>query len=159
MANQPRSREKHVTGGGAGVHRRGSGLGSGPVGSGSFHGGGSGGNSGGPNRYSGGGSMIKIIILVLLLVFGGGGGLSTLLLGGSDPLATTPSTSTSQSTSGDMTGTLLSALLGGGGVTGASSPWGQDRNTGVLDTSVDPSARERYTTLKGDGTDQITLMV
>ena len=161
MANQPRSREKHVTGGGAGVHRRGSGLGSGPVGSGSFHGGGSGGNSGGsgPNRSSGGGSMIKIIILVLLLVFGGGGGLSTLLLGGSDPLATTPSTSTSQSTSGDMTGTLLSALLGGGGVTGASSPWGQDRNTGVLDTSVDPSARERYTTIKGDGTDQITLMV
>lgn len=160
MANQPRSREKHVTGGGAGVHRRGSGLGSGPVGSGSFHGGGSSGNSGGsgPNRSSGGG-MIKLIILILVLLFGGGGGIGSLLLGGGDSTPATPSTSTSQSATGDMTGTLLSALLGGGGVTGASSPWGADRNTGVLDTSVDPSARERYTTIKGDGTDQITLMV
>ena len=37
MDNRPRSREKNVTSGGSGAHRRGDGLGTGPVGSsGSF---------------------------------------------------------------------------------------------------------------------------
>ena len=42
--NRPRAREKHVTGPGAGVHRRGEGQGTGPVGSGSAFGGDSGGS-------------------------------------------------------------------------------------------------------------------
>ncbi|MCR4999752.1 MAG: peptidase C11 [Lachnospiraceae bacterium] len=159
MADQPRSREKHVTGGGSGVHRRGAGLGTGPVGSGSFHGGGSGsgGSNSGGTRGTGGSAKLKLVILVLVLLFGGGGGLGSMLFGGGSGAASTSTTPSSPAS--QITGALLSSLLGGGGVTGASSAWGPDRNTGKLDTTVAAEARDRYTTIKGDGKDQVTIMV
>ena len=93
--NRPRGRQKNVTGTGKPIKRRGSGLGTGPVGGadrGQGIGGGTPRPSGGfnptprPQRSygSGGGGFSKLIILVLLLLFGGGGGLTAMLGGGSD---------------------------------------------------------------------------
>ncbi len=51
MADRPQGRKTNVTGVGKGAHRRGDGLGTGPVGSGQMGGGsGSSGGSGGPRR-------------------------------------------------------------------------------------------------------------
>ena len=44
--NRPQGRRKNVTSGGSGAHRRGEGLGTGPVGSGSYSGGQTGGGGG-----------------------------------------------------------------------------------------------------------------
>ena len=88
--NRPRGRQKNVTGAGKPIKRRGSGLGTGPVGGagrgqgiggGSFH---TGGNR--PTHRSGGdgGGFGKLIILILVLLFGGGGGLTAMLGGGTD---------------------------------------------------------------------------
>lgn len=113
-ANRPRGRQRNVTGSGKQINRRGSGLGTGPVGS-------SGGYSGRPsNRVSGthsnlgggsehfgsnvtrsGGGMSKIIILILVALLGGGGGIGSLLLGGGSSAPTTnpaPQTSTNSQT-------------------------------------------------------------
>ncbi|MCQ2418088.1 MAG: clostripain-related cysteine peptidase [Oscillospiraceae bacterium] len=69
--NRPKGREKNVTSGGSGAYRRGSGLGSGPVGTGY-----SDKNSGGGKRAAvGGGGGITLLIVGLLLMkscFGGG---------------------------------------------------------------------------------------
>ena len=46
--------------------------------------------------------------------------------------------------------------LGGGNV---SSGWDSASNTAVLDTSVDRSARDKYTNIKGSGKDEVTIMV
>ena len=91
--NRPRGRQKNVTGQGKSVYKRGSGLGTGPVGnSGGYSGRGagrpsggglSGGSSGGGNRSTrGGGGLMKLIILGIVVLLGGGGGLGSLLLGG-----------------------------------------------------------------------------
>ena len=168
MANVPRGREKHVTEGGAGVHRRGSGLGTGPVGDGSFHGsprpgssgpGGPGGSGGfrGSNRGPGG-SLIAIIIAVVVFLLGGGGAISHF--GGSDAGDTVyeESASSTQDVATPGFGSLLSALLSGP-ESNVSMPWGPDRNVGVLDSSVAEGARDKYTVLKGKGQDVVTVMV
>ena len=92
--DRPRAREKHVTQNSKGVHRRGEGLGSGPVGSGS-HGpspggpGGAGQRTGGSRAAKGAAGLgLPAVILVLLLThfLGGGGGspaLDLANLGGS----------------------------------------------------------------------------
>ncbi|MCR5338591.1 MAG: peptidase C11 [Lachnospiraceae bacterium] len=77
-------REKHVTDGGKGVQKHGSGLGGGPVGRADGYSGRTGG-SGGPQRDGsggGGGGMMKIILLIVVLLLGGGGGGAALLSGG-----------------------------------------------------------------------------
>ena len=74
--NRPRARQKNVTGGSLGVKRRGSGLGTGPVGGGRPAGnsGSTGGGSYRGTRSSGGkSSMLYIIIAVVVLLLGGGG--------------------------------------------------------------------------------------
>ena len=81
----PRGRQTNVTGGGKGVSRRGSGLGTGPVGTGSMGGrksssGGGGGSSFRPNSGrpgnpvggyhragGGGGGLIRIAVLVIVV--------------------------------------------------------------------------------------------
>lgn len=103
--NRPRARQKYVTGGSKGVKRRGSGLGTGPVGGGRPSGSAGGSASSGRGTRSSGGrsSMLYIIIAVAVLLLGGGGGLAGLLGGGSD--------------SGDSSGgisSVLGDLLGGG---------------------------------------------
>lgn len=74
--NRPKGREKNVTGGGSGVHRRGGGLGTGPVGSqDGYAGKKSGGGSTGKRAAAvGGGSLLFMIIGFLLSGLTGGGG-------------------------------------------------------------------------------------
>ncbi len=175
MADKPRSREKNVTGAGNGVHRRGSGTGMGPVGSGSYSGGG--GNSGGPSRAGGGLGLLGmllgggggkgkflviVLVLVAVLVFGGGKGLSSLL-GGAGSLLSDDTTVTTQQSGGNaspsslMSGGALSGMLGS--VSNTSSGWTWKDNTGKLDKSVDPAARDKYTEILGGGKDTVTIMV
>ncbi|MBR4308191.1 MAG: peptidase C11 [Oscillospiraceae bacterium] len=151
--NRPTGRQRNVTGQGKPVARRGSGLGSGPVGSprpGKAPGGygersaGGAAGTGGTRGIGGlGGGKLIIILLVLLL---GGGGLGSFFLGGNGNTGT------------GMSATLASVLgnLGGGSV---STGWDNQDNTGVLDTSVAKGARTKYTQLKGNGQDEITIML
>ena len=172
----PRGRQTNVTGGGKGVSRRGSGLGTGPVGTGSMGGrksssGGGGGSSFSPNSGrpgnpgggyhragGGGGGLIRIAVIVIVVLLFAGGGLSGLF--GSSGSSSGGSGSGSGSGFGNV-----SSLLGGGsspflsGVSSSSSPWGSDKNTGVLNREVSPEARDRYTTILGGGKDVVTIMV
>ena len=82
MPNAPRGREKNITGQQATVHKRGEGLGTGPVGNaGGYSGRGGRGNGGG--KRSGGGSPLTMIIVLILALLGGGGGAFGMLSGGS----------------------------------------------------------------------------
>ncbi|MBQ6431746.1 MAG: peptidase C11 [Oscillospiraceae bacterium] len=170
MANRPFGRQKNVTGQGKKVGRRGEGLGTGPVGNAggyhdrptaggsgrrddTFYGGGSEGSGSGTTRGLGGKGLIAIIIAVVMLL--GGGGLSGLfgnLLGGGSGGA-------SSSSGGGLLdlGGVLGNLFGGG--SSVSSDWTAEKNTGKLDRSVAPSARDKRTVIYGDGKDQVTVMV
>ncbi len=142
--NRPRGREKHVTSGGSGVHRRGQGLGTGPVGSGQSP---LGGGSGGGKR-SGGGLPLPLILVVLVVLLGGGGGLGSNLLSG-----------LSEGGSGSG-GQNYYQSISSQNSSGTGSGWVQGKNnTGKLNTAVSPEARKKYTTIKGDGSDTTTVMV
>ncbi|SHI69198.1 clostripain-related cysteine peptidase [Pseudobutyrivibrio xylanivorans] len=167
MADRPVSRKKNVTGSGS-VNRRGSGLGSGPVGGGSGGhvpgGSGSGGFSG--NRdggYGGGGGLGKLIIIALVVLLGGGGGLGAFFGGGSGGTGTGSLSGDSAASTINTIGTMASLLLGSGGYTSTAasgnSSWSSKANTGVLDETVADGARDKYTVLKGDGKDTTTIMV
>ena len=141
MAERPRSRQKNVTGGGQGVHRRGSGLGGGPVGrgagrsgpGGSFGGAGgmggaqsgASGRRGGPSRGAmiGGGISLPVLLIMALMYFLGGG--------------VDPESMLYQTDSSDWTTTAEAKL----------------------DTSVADGSREKYTKIAGNGSDVVTLMV
>ena len=152
MAGRPVSRNKRVTGSGS-VHRRGGGLGTGRVGSGSGHTSFSGGGSSGYRGGSGGGfgGIGGLIILIIMLLFGGISGLSNLSGSGNE---------SSSSTSGDFSN-LSSYLFNNGYGSGSNTnyEWSSKANTGVLDETVAEGARDKYTVLKGDGEDTFTIMV
>jgi len=166
--NRPTGRQRNVTGQGNNVSKRGSGLGTGPVG----HSGGYSGRGGSSGRGSSGGSsgddgtrgsllsglggllgskkglIIVAVIVILLLIFGGSGILKKIgsLFGGLGDLSSLiPNTNTS------YVSNLTSATT--------SSGWTRSSNSGSLDKSVTSGARDKFTTIKGDGTDQITMMV
>jgi len=145
-----------VTGPAKTVQKRGQGLGTGPVGdTGGREQAGSSGAARSAGTRSGGG--MKLILLLLVLLLGGGGGLTALLGGQPDsqaPSASQPPSSGQQQSPGSLT-SLLSGL-GGGSV---SSGWQSAANTGRLDSSVAPGAREKYTKLLGGGEDTATIMV
>lgn len=132
--NRPSGRKKNVTGTGADVHKRGEGLGTGPVGQGFGSGNGikPGSHSGGSGvkRAAGGGGLLVIVIAIFMMLSGKGnlGG----LLGGDTP-------------SGDDTP----------GNTTISTP----APTQKLDQSVVKGARAKRTVLKGNGRDDVTIMV
>ncbi|WP_029231364.1 clostripain-related cysteine peptidase [Butyrivibrio sp. VCB2006] len=183
MENRPVGRKKNVGTGGSGVHRRGDGLGTGPVGSTNGYSGSSSGNGNdGGMKRSGGRSPLFMIIIVLFLLLGGGGGLTSLLGGGGTdtvsytetaPQTTTQTTTTSsqsQTTTGFSNGydgsmlSLFGSMLGGGsgsysGGSMASASWSDTPNTGKLNTSVASAARAKRTVIKGNGQDTITIMV
>ena len=153
---RPQGRDKYVTDNGTGVHKRGEGLNTGPVGSGH-----------GPEsensetttqessdrrssvkrsgtRSGGTRSPFSILLILAVLLFGGGGGLfgSGLLGGGS--------TGTGASSS------LISTLSGG---SGSSAGWGKNSNVGKLDTSVASGSRAKRTQIVGNSEDTVTMMV
>ena len=168
--NRPRGRQKNVTGAGKSVHRRGSGLGTGPVGS-AGRGQGVTGGSFGTSRPTGtsrgtvrSGGMSKLIVLLLVLLLGGGGGLTTLL-GGSggenyeQPYQPQYPPQQNQSYQEQMPSIDLSSLLGNLGGGSVSSGWTSANNLGSLDTTVAPGAREKYTEILGGGKDEMTILV
>ncbi len=153
MENRPVGRKKNVGTGGSGVHRRGDGLGTGPVGSSNGYSSNNGpSGNGGPQR-SGGRSPLFMIIVIAVLLLGGGGGLTSFLGGGlgSDTGSdmgydsyqqTAQTTQTGSSTAGqNQTGSsvssglssgsgysLLGSLLGGGGYSSYSGSSMQSAN-------------------------------
>ena len=174
--NRPKSREKHVSGQAKDVYRRGEGLGTGPVGSGSLPRPSASGQtpSGGTRSRGGGRSPLFLILVVAVLYFvfrgslGGDGGslLSGSQSSGSEsgygslyPAAATQSPSSSSGGSG--AGSLIESLLGGAGswTGGGSSTWSSSANTGTLNREVSPLARDKFTEIRGDGSDQVTVMV
>ena len=179
-ANRPRGRVKNVTGAGKSVHRRGSGLGTGPVGKTGRTGGMSGGSfrptgSSGSSRPAGGqrttrssgGGLSKILILIFVLLFGGGTGL-TSLLGSSgeshesyepyEPQYQQPQNN--QSYQEQMSGFDLESLLGNLSGGTVSTGWTDaDEASGQLDTTVAPGARAKYTEILGNGQDEMTIML
>ncbi|WP_026665385.1 clostripain-related cysteine peptidase [Butyrivibrio sp. FC2001] len=187
MADKPVRRKKNIEDGGVGVHKRGEGLGGGPVGSSDGYAGRKGGSTtggGGPQR-SGGKSPLSLIVILAILLLGGGGGIGSLMGGfsGDDTTYTQEShqTTTTQNTTNTTTttgtgsqsgsgqsqagtsqmGSLLGTLLGGGtGYYGqTSSAWSESPNTGVLNREVAEGSRERRTNIIGDGFDKTTIMI
>lgn len=126
---RPRSREKNVTSGGHGIYRRGSGLGSGPVGS-------SNGYSGQKPRTSGKRAAIGTGISLPTLLFIGFLVFSFFKDGGSSP---------------DYTQNYLPD-------NNYSDDYISDNN-GTLDTSIAAGSRPKYTQLLGNRQDIVTIMV
>ncbi|MBQ3671023.1 MAG: hypothetical protein II921_06045 [Treponema sp.] len=160
--NRPEGREKHVTNNSSGVHKRGDGLGTGPVGSSNgYSGKNSGKGGGGGKRAMGGGSILVIVaILAFKFLFGGGGS-------GSESASTTTQ-SQSQSSTTSAVGNILGSVLGGaaGGTSQAASAYGSSSNSSSvnasyskLDTSVAQGSRAKYTSIAGNGSDKVTMMV
>lgn len=146
---KPRAREKNVTEGSGDVHKRGDGLGTGPVGSSDGYasrkqkhistGGGGGGAMANPNvrrAAIGGAVLIPIIIIavILLVKFGGsgeGGGLGSLLGGSTLP----------------------------GGFEGEQSGGYVQAAAVEADKTVAAGSRAKRTQILGGGQDKITIMV
>ncbi|MBR3306251.1 MAG: peptidase C11 [Lachnospiraceae bacterium] len=143
--NRPRGRQRNISGSGKGVHTSGSGLS-----------GGSGNRSGG-----GGGGKLGLIIAVLVVLLGGGGGIGALLGGGGSSGGESGG-STAASGGADLLSTALSSFGGmssAQALGGGSADWIESANTGKLNTEVDPAARAKYTNIKGNGADTVTIMV
>ena len=139
--NRPRAREKNVTSGGSGVNKRGDGLGTGRVGSGSNQSQGSSGGGAGKRAAIGGGggvAVIAIIVMLLMNKLGGGGGGGDLL--------------------GSLTGSSGSAPAGFGFSTSDTASGSATSDTSV-DTSVASGSRSKRTVIKGGGQDTVTIMV
>ncbi len=165
MADGPVSRKKNVTSGGSGVHKRGEGLGTGPVGAGTS---GSSGTSGSTRSgdSSRGKSPLIYIVAVIILLLGGGGGISSLL--GSDDAATDYTAAPQSVDTGTQNGSnTISSLLTSSAFTGGniysgnstSASWSGSSNLAKLDESVVSDARPKRTVIKGNGEDTVTIMV
>ena len=165
--NRPRGRKTNVTGSGKPIGRRGSGLGTGPVG-GAGRGAGignprpTGGSftpaSGQHRTRSSGGGFGKIIILILLLLFGGGTGL-TSMLGGGGETNYDPGYDYNSGYESNYGTIDLDALLGGLNTGSTSTGWQESSNAGSLDPTVVSGAREKYTEIVGNGRDEMTILV
>ncbi len=148
--NRPRAREKHVTSGGTGVHRRGEGLGTGPVGEGNQSGKSSGIGTGTKAAAGGGGAALLIAIIVLL--FGGGTGSESP----AEPVTSSAPENTSAGSS------IISTLAGQppAGFSGGSSGSNYFASTSSsADTSIAEGSREKYTEILGDKKDTVTIMI
>ena len=170
--NRPRGRDKNIISGTGSVNKRGSGLGTGPVGttngrtgSGSYSGGSR--RVGGTNRAGGGlsgalvggllsvllstkGGKIVFVVLIVFLLLGGGGILGGG--GGSDH---------ADGGSGDI-GYVDNGLSGSGSSGDHTSDYtytGTGSGSGILNTKVAAEARDKYTTIYGNGQDVVTIMV
>lgn len=159
--NRPRGREKNVSGPGKTVQKRGEGLGTGPAGeAGGYKDRERNQSSGTRSAGTRGGLGMKLIILLAVLLLGGGGGLTALL--GGQPDSQTPSSGQQQTQSsggGSAASVNWAELLSGLGSGSVSAGWQREANTGRLNTSVAAGSREKYTELKNDGTDSVTVMV
>ena len=149
--NRPRSREKRVVDGGKDIHKKGQGLGTGPVGSGS--GGGSKPSGGAPNPLRSGGGRLGMIIIVIIIIF-----LSRNMFGDAGDTASYYDMQDSQS--GQAAQEPTHSLATDNTQTDTADTTSVDDNdTEPADMSVAEGARDRFTTIKGDGSDKVTIMV
>lgn len=130
--NRPRGREKNVTSGGSGVHKRGDGLGTGPVGSSNGYAGRKGSSKIGTKAAAGGGGVALIGIIIALLFGGGGDGLSDL--GGGQ-------------------------LSDGGNQSYQQDIGSSQGNTSSVNNSVAAGSRDKRTKILGNRKDTVTIMV
>ena len=139
MAEQkrPRRRETYHTDDGLGVHVNKEDVGTGKVGSGSGNPAAGGGSSTLKRAGGGGIGLLLIVALIYLFAKGGLGG----LLGGGGGGGALP----------QVSNVFNSA--------GASGSWSGEANTGKLDTTVANGARAKYTALRGNGQDTVTIMI
>ena len=163
MENRPVGRKKNVTEGGSGVHKRGEGLGTGPVGSSSGYSSGTGPSENGGGMKRSGRGVNPLFMIIVLLFLAGGGGLSAIFGGGQSdtapttqtPANTTQNTQTSQGGNSGTAGSILSQLFGSyGSYTGSgvnSATWSDTPNIGNLNTNMDSRAREKRTAAKRSG--------
>ena len=145
--NRPTSRQKTVTDNSLGVHKRGEGQGTGPVGKGSRpdsgdHGDGK--RSAGQTR-GGGKSPLMMIVILIVALLGGGGGLlgSGALSGGGDTGATQ----------------AMIESISGNTAAATTTAWTSSGNSAQLDNTVAKGSRAKYTQLLGNGQDTVTIMV
>ncbi len=161
--NRPEGREKHVTNNSNGVHKRGEGLGTGPVGSSDGYSkrkSGNGGGGGGKRAMGGGSILLIVAILAFKFLFGGGGN--------SSDSSDSSSSSQSQSSNTSAVGNILGSVLGGAATpsaassspsSGSSSAQQVNASSSTLNTSVAAGSRAKYTSIAGSGNDKVTLMV
>ena len=172
--SRPRGRQRNVSGAGKSINRRGSGLGTGPVGNAGGYQGRPGGerqpsgNNLGSGRKAGGnttrsgssGEMMKFIIIALVILLGGGGGVGSLLSSEPSEYTSAPiDTMNGQSSTGQSTADYLNSVYGNLGGGSISAGWNNGGNIGTLDTSVATGAREKYTDILGNGEDKATIMI
>ena len=159
--NRPRGRKRNVTGQGSGVHLRGDGLGTGPVGSGSSGRRG----SGGGQRNGRGMGGLPLIVLIIIALLGGGGSLGGLLGGGSSSDGGYSSTGNSWNVDEDYSASsensninyYTSNYSGNGSL---STGWTDENASQTdLDSEVASGSREKFTKIKGGGEDIVTIMV
>ncbi len=163
--NRPRGRQRNVTGAGKSIKRRGSGLGTGPVGVAGRGAGISGGaGSFGTSRPArsraarmtrAGGGLSTILLVLFLLFFGGNSDSGSS--GGYIPEV--PQQPQQQQQQHQMPSLDLESLLGNLGGGAVSSGWTSANNSGSLDTSVADGARAKYTEVLGGGQDEMTILV
>ena len=103
--------------------------------------------------------MMKLVLLALLVLLGGGGGLTAMLGGQPEAPSSVQTPSAGQQQVSNAGSGDWGQVLGGLGGGSVSSGWQSTPNTGKLDASVAPGARERYTALLGNGRDTVTIMV
>ena len=149
--NTPRGRKKNVTGESGSINKRGEGLGTGPVGnSGGYSGRPGAGGQYGPERASGGGlsSLLNgkslIVIAVIVILF--------LIFRNKLPFFNNGGSSSESPISSSILSSFTSSSVSDGS-------WTRTANTGVLNTKVASGSRAKYTKIKGNGKDQITIMV
>ena len=155
--NRPQSHNKKVSSGGGNTHRRGEGLGTGPVGSGR----GSSSGRKGPSRAALGGglSLPVIIIIVLYMLFGGGGG------GGTGTGTPSPSGTGTGTPSGSSSGQSVSysdlfPSSSAASQTSSGSGYSNEATTySQTDTAVAEGSRAKRTKILGGGKDTVTMMV
>ncbi len=183
--NRPVGRKKTYGNGTGGVHKRGEGLGTGPVGSQNGYNGhgnaGSGyqnlgsqkpsGNGRRMNRAAKGGvPMFVIVIIVALYLMKSCGSGTQMALPESGYSNTVESPSSSQQTTQSSASTQGQEAVDWSQYFGNNAPYsGQSTqaasvssiasNEGKLDTSVASGSRKKYTQIKGDGTDKVTVMI
>lgn len=170
----PRSsdRQKTTTGNSKGVHKRGDGLNTGgPVGRQDAYAGRQNQTSSGTSSFNGSraakagggaGTIIIVIIVVILMLSKGSGGSTNTQTPNTNNTNSNGNVSTSSVDTSSTSSSFgnISSLFGGFASSNGSQGWQNGlNNTGKLNTDVDPSARDRYTTIKGNGEDVITIMV
>ena len=134
--NRPHSRDKNVTSGSNGVHRRGSGLGTGKVGSGNYSS--SGGGSSAKRAAVGGGGGLLVIIIAVILFF-------------------------TQCNGNNIASDILGGNTGGNvDIGGNTGNYGNDytaNNAGNVNYTVASGSREKRTSILGSSKDDVTIMV